>query len=130
MSVLSDAMKKILVADDKATSRELMRTVLANCGYAIVEAADGNEALRLARETSPDLIVLDLHMPGMDGFGVVATLRQDASFSRTPVMALTASAMVGDRERAHEAGFDSYVTKPIGLSALRAEVKRLLSSEV
>jgi len=121
-------MKKVLVADDKATSRELIRTVLEICGYEIAEACDGIEALRYARELKPDLIILDLHMPGVDGFGVLAELRRDATFAATPIMALTASAMQGDRERAIAAGFDSYVSKPIPLPALRAEVERLVSA--
>jgi CheY-like chemotaxis protein len=120
-------MKKVLIADDKASSRELIRTVLEACGYEITEASDGIEALKLARHVGPDLIVLDLHMPGIDGFGVAAELRKDHNFSATPVMALTASAMQGDRERALAAGFDSYVSKPISLQALRAEVGRLLA---
>lgn len=119
-------MKKLLVADDKATSRELIRSVLEDCGYAITEASDGIEALRYAREIEPDLIILDLHMPGVDGFGVLAELRRDGRFAATPIMALTASAMQGDRERALAAGFDSYVSKPIPLPTLRAEVERLV----
>ena|SRR6266567_3669773 len=119
-------MKRVLIADDKATSRELIRTVLETCGHAISEASDGIEALRYAREFEPDLIILDLHMPGVDGFGVLAELRRDGKFAATPIMALTASAMQGDRERAIAAGFDSYVSKPIPLPALREEVERLL----
>ena len=121
-------MKKILVADDKATSRELIRIALEGDDYVISEAADGIEALRCAREFDPDLIILDLHMPGVDGFGVLAELRRDGEFAATPIMALTASAMQGDRERALAAGFDSYVSKPLPLPALRAEVRRLLRS--
>ena len=120
-------MKKVLVADDKATSRELIRTVLETAGYEISEASDGIEALRFARETEPDLIILDLHMPGVDGFGVVKELRREEKFLTTPIMALTASAMQGDRERALAAGFDSYVSKPIPLATLREEVERLLT---
>ena len=119
-------MKKVLIADDKATSRELIRTVLETCGYAIKEASDGIEALRYAHEFEPDLIILDLHMPGVDGFGVLAELRSDEKFSKTPIMALTASAMHGDRERALAAGFDSYISKPVPLPSLREEVERLL----
>jgi two-component system cell cycle response regulator DivK len=119
-------MKKILVADDKATGRELVRTVLENTGYQVYEASDGGEALEQARQVRPDLIILDLHMPVMDGFGVMRTLRDDPDFVNTPVMALTASAMMGDRERAMAAGFTGYLSKPIHLSALKAEVERLL----
>lgn len=120
-------MKKVLVADDKETSRELIRTVLESSGYTVSEANDGLEAVRYARELRPDLVILDLHMPGLDGFGVLAELRRDQSFAATPIMALTASAMQGDRERAMVAGFDSYVSKPIPLSMLREEVRRLLT---
>lgn len=119
-------MKRILIADDKATSRELVRTVLENCGYAVAEASDGIEALRNARDWKPDLIILDLHMPGLDGFAVVREIRLDRELASTPVMALTASAMQGDRERALAAGFTGYMAKPIQLRVLRSEVERLL----
>ena len=121
-------MKRILVADDKATSRELVRTVLERAGYAVFEAADGVEVVNLAREINPQLIILDLHMPRLDGFETIRVLRSDPAFAATPVMALTASAMAGDRERAIAAGFTGYLSKPIGLAALRGEVQRLLSS--
>ncbi len=119
-------MKRLLVADDKVGGRELVRAMLERPGYAIYEAAGGLEALRVARELRPDLIVLDLNMPGMDGFGVVQELRRDPGFVTTPVLALTASAMQGDRERALAAGFNGYISKPIGPHQLRAEVERLL----
>jgi CheY-like chemotaxis protein len=119
-------MKTVLIADDKATSRELVRTVLEKAGYAVVEASDGIEALRNARESKPDLIILDLHMPGLDGFGVVREIRLDQELAATPCMALTASAMQGDRERALAAGFTAYIAKPIQLSMLRSEVERML----
>ena len=119
-------MKRVLIADDKATSRELIRTVLEQSGYSIFEAGDGSEALRAAREIQPDLIILDLHMPHLDGFQVIAQLRADQKFTATPVLALTASAMRGDRERALSAGFTGYIAKPIGLSALRNEINRYL----
>jgi CheY-like chemotaxis protein len=119
-------MKKILVADDKDTGRELVRTVLENTGFQVYEAADGAEALEQARRIQPDLIILDLHMPNLDGFGVIQELRRDPLFAKTPVMALTASAMMGDRERAMAAGFTGYLSKPIRLSVLKAEVERLL----
>ena len=120
-------MKKVLVADDKATGRELVRTVLENSGYEVHEAGDGAEAVAQARQIVPDLIILDIHMPEMDGFGVIAELRSDPQFAATPIIALTASAMMGDRERAIAAGFTGYITKPIRLSALRSEVERLLA---
>ncbi|HUA86612.1 MAG TPA: response regulator [Bryobacteraceae bacterium] len=119
-------MKTVLIADDKATGRELVRTVLEKDGFIVIEASDGVEAVRTAKENSPDLIILDLHMPGLDGFAVIQELRRDQRFVSTPIMALTASAMQGDRERALAVGFTGYVTKPIRLGALRGEVERLL----
>src|SRR5690349_1947669 len=123
----SDLMKKVLVADDKAPGRELLRAVLEQSGHAVYEASDGIEALRGARELLPDLIILDLHMPMLDGFGVLQELRRDRSFAATPIVALTASAMQGDRERALTAGFTSYIAKPISLIALRGEIERFLN---
>ena len=119
-------MKKVLVADDKATGRELVRTVLEKSGHQVFEASDGAEAVVQARRIHPDLIILDIHMPGLDGFGVIEQLRREEGFAATPIIALTASAMMGDRERAISVGFTGYITKPIRLQALRAEVERLL----
>jgi two-component system chemotaxis response regulator CheY len=88
-------MKKVLVADDKATGRELVRTVLENTGYEVFEASDGTQAVDQARRLRPDLIILDIHMPGLDGFGVIEMLRREEGFAATPIIALTASAMMG-----------------------------------
>jgi CheY-like chemotaxis protein len=122
-------MKKVLVADDKSPGRELIRTILEQSGHLVFEAGDGTEALRSARELVPDLIILDLHMPLLDGFGVLKELKQDQRFAATPIIALTASAMQGDRERALAAGFTTYIAKPISLSALRGEIERFLNDE-
>jgi len=114
--------RTILIADDRDASRELLRTVLAAEGYYVVEAADGGEALAKAQATRPDLILLDLQMPVMDGFAVAAALRQDPGFAATPIVALTASAMQGDREKALATGFTAYITKPVRLASLRTEI--------
>jgi CheY-like chemotaxis protein len=121
-------MKQILIADDKASGRELIRTIMENSGYTVIEAANGSEALEHARASQPDLIVLDLHMPGLDGFSLVAELRRDARFASTPIIALTACAMVGDQERAKAAGFSTYVTKPVSILALRQRMLYLLEN--
>lgn len=118
--------KVVLVIDDNANGRELVRTVLEKLGFTVHEACDGLEGLDAAGKLQPDLIVLDLHMPGLNGFEVVEKLRQSDALAATPVLALTASAMIGDRERALAAGFTGYVTKPIRLVDLRSEVERLL----
>ena len=123
-------MKRILIADDKATSRELLRTVLERQGYMVTEAADGEEALEKARAETPDLILLDLQMPVRTGYEVLGELRQDPRYASLPVIALTASAMPGDREKALTAGFTAYIAKPVALAHLRGEVQRLLHTEI
>jgi CheY-like chemotaxis protein len=119
-------MKRVLVVDDKAGSRELIRTVLESGGYEVREAEDGRAAINLAKQISPDLILLDLQMPSLNGFEALQELRADPGCERIPVIALTASAMQGDREKALAAGFNSYITKPVKLAELRAEVARFL----
>ncbi|MGA7415703.1 MAG: response regulator [Bryobacteraceae bacterium] len=121
-------MTKVLIADDRAASRELIRTVLEADGYEVEEAVDGLDAVLCAQECPPALIILDLQMPRLNGFEALERLRQDRRFWDTPVMALTASAMNGDRERAIAAGFTSYITKPVSLTSLRSELKRLLET--
>ncbi len=116
----------ILIADDRPGSRELLRLVLERAGYAVLEAEDGHQAVERANSGNPDLIMLDLQMPGLDGYGVLAALRKDLRFRNLPVLALTASAMRGDKEKIMEAGFTDYLAKPAGPEALRETVARLL----
>ena len=120
-------MKQVLVADDKASSRELVRTLLETAGYLVSEAVNGREAVDVARHREPDLILLDLQMPVLDGYGALHELRADPRFARLPIVALTASAMQGDREKAISSGFTGYVSKPVRLAMLRAELERLLA---
>jgi len=113
----------ILVADDNPLSRELMRELLEASGHVILEAVNGRNALDLIRQKRPDLVFLDLQMPIQDGFSVIRELRNNASFRNLAVVAVTASAMLGDRERALAGGFDSYIAKPIDLSEVERQVK-------
>jgi CheY-like chemotaxis protein len=119
-------MRTILVADDNAASRRLIREILEPCKYRVIEACDGRDALDKIRETAPDLVLLDIQMPGLDGFEVVQQVRRDSRFATLRVAALTAYAMRGDRERALAAGFDDYITKPIRAAALRTHLDNLL----
>lgn len=120
-------MKTILVADDREVARELLESILTSSGYRVVLAADGREALDRAAECRADLVILDLHMPNISGFGVLEELRKRPEYRSVPVMALTASAMNGDRARALAAGFSEYVSKPVNVGALRREIARLLA---
>jgi two-component system sensor histidine kinase/response regulator len=119
-------MKRVLVADDNPVSRELIREILETDDCEVIEAGNGQEALENIREHQPDLVLLDIQMPVVDGNAVIRQLRADPRFSRLPVVALTAYAMQGDREKALALGFNSYITKPIDVPAFRAEVAELL----
>lgn len=116
-------MKTVLVAEDRDTGRELIRTLLEYSGYCVLEAANGTEAVNLALENSPDLILLDLQMPGKDGFDVLKELRRHQCFHTTPIVALAPSA---GNQQVSENGFTGYLTKPLGLVAVRRELARLL----
>ncbi len=120
--------RRILIADDRASSRELLRLILVRAGYDVIEAEDGLAALEQARAGHPDLILLDLQMPGLDGYGALAELRREDRFRTLPILALTASAMRGDREKILAAGFTEYLSKPAGPDLLRETVARLLGS--
>lgn len=119
-------MKRILIVEDKATSRELLRNALEPHGYEVIEAVDGEDGLAKAIQHLPDLVLLDLQMPKRGGFEVLQELRRDERFLKTPVVAITASAMPSDREKALSAGFNGYLSKPVSLATLRAEISRLL----
>jgi len=119
-------MKKILIADDQPAARELLRSILGNSGYEVFEAVDGTDAAAKAIDVQPDLILLDIHMPGVDGLTLCSRLREDPRFVDTPIIALTAGLMGGEKERAIEAGFSEFLSKPISLSALRKAVARLV----
>lgn len=122
-------MKRILIVEDQPTSRELLRTVLEKEGHAVLETANGQEALAAVREYTPDLVLMDLQIPAPDGYAVLKVIRSNAHLVKLPVVALTASAMQGDREKAMAAGFTGYMAKPVSLSDLRKEVNRLLGLE-
>jgi|SRR6266852_3166950 len=119
-------MKTVLVADDNPVSRELIREILETDDCEVIEASDGREALEKLRQHQPDLALLDIQMPVLDGNTVIRELRADPRFSQLPVVALTAYAMQGDREKALSLGFDSYITKPIDIPVFRAKVAELL----
>jgi CheY-like chemotaxis protein len=116
-------MQTILVVDDNAVSRELMRAILKGPDRNIIEAGDGREALARIAEARPDLVLLDIHMPVLDGFGVLRELRADPGLRSLRVIAVTANAMQGEREKALAAGFDGYVTKPVSAVEIRELLK-------
>jgi CheY-like chemotaxis protein len=121
-------MTKILIAEDNAVNRELLRELLDMRGYTVVEACDGEEALRMIEQTQPDLLLLDIGMPLLDGFGVVSKIRENPRMATLPVVAVTAYAMQGDREKILTSKFDGYLSKPVNARALAEELERLLGT--
>jgi CheY-like chemotaxis protein len=120
-------MAKVLVVDDNRPSRELVVDILRPLCLEVAEAPDGAAALAAARSMKPDLVILDLTMPDMDGFAVLRELRRDPDFAGTPVLALTANAMPAERSKALEAGFSDFLTKPVRSAELRRRVEAFLN---
>lgn len=121
------AQKLILLAEDNNTNIKLLNDYLLMKGYRIVIARNGREAIEQAKETSPDLILMDIQMPIMDGLEAIRWLKADAKLAKIPIIALTALVMSGDRERCLEAGVDYYLSKPANLKALSKIIEELFS---
>ena len=122
--------RKILVVEDNDMNMQLVEFLLEEGGYAIVKATSGEEALAITRnggsDPPPDLILMDIHLPGMDGLSVVRAMKGDARTARIPILALTAHAMRGDRDRFLEAGCDGYISKPIDVKTFLTSIERYL----
>lgn len=120
-------MKTVLIAEDNAVNRELLRELLEIRGYNVLEACNGEEALNQIAKALPDILLLDLSMPVLDGFGTIERIRKNPNFRSLPVLAVTAYAMQGDREKILTAGFDGYLSKPINPLALDQQLQPLLN---
>ncbi|HIE39590.1 MAG TPA: response regulator [Anaerolineales bacterium] len=116
----------ILYIEDNPENRLLVRRVLEAEGYAVVEAVDGPSGLEKARQSPPDLILLDINLPEIDGYQIVSRLRSTPGLSDVPIVALTANVMRGDRERTLSAGCDGYIQKPIDVDTLPEQVASFL----
>lgn len=116
--------ERILVVEDNEKNMKLFRDVLEATGYLPLEASSGGEAVALAAEAGPALVLMDIQLPDMDGTEALRRLRGDEQTAGIPVLALTAQAMQGDRERFLAAGFDGYLSKPVDVTELVATVSR------
>jgi CheY-like chemotaxis protein len=121
--------KRVLVVEDNEMNMQLVEFLLEQGGYGIVKAASGEEAMAVARGGEPvDLILMDIHLPGVDGLSVVQELKGDARTSAIPILALTAHAMRGDKDRFLQAGCDGYISKPIDVRTFLSSVSSFIPS--
>jgi two-component system, cell cycle response regulator DivK len=118
----------LLLVEDNEDNRIIYSTVLRHTGYEVIEALDGVQAVELARSRHPDLILMDISIPEIDGWEATRILRQDPTTRDIPIIALTAHALADDRERASAVGFTAYLAKPIEPRAVVAEVRRWIGS--
>lgn len=115
-------MARILLIEDSPANRALAVKLLRNAGHEVVEAEDAPTGIALALDRAPDLVLMDLSLPEVDGWEALRRLRADERTAKVPVVAVTAHAMLGDRERALDAGFDDYITKPIDVATFASTV--------
>jgi two-component system, cell cycle response regulator DivK len=116
----------VLVVEDNDMNMQLVEYLLEEGGYAIVKATSGEEALAITRDAAappPDIILMDIHLPGMDGLSVVRQMKTDERTQRVPILALTAHAMRGDRDRFLDAGCDGYISKPIDVKTFLSAIE-------
>jgi two-component system cell cycle response regulator DivK len=119
-------MPKILIVEDNEMNRDMLSRRLERRGFTIAIAVDGQQGVDMARSEKPDLILMDMSLPVMDGWTATQTIKADADLAKIPVIALTAHAMAGDREKAMAAGCDDYDTKPIELPRLLEKIGKFL----
>ncbi len=117
----------ILYVEDNIDNRTLVRRILLSEDYALLEAVNAAEALKVLETTKPDLILMDINMPDMDGYTLTARIKSMPGFATVPILALTANVMRGDKEKTLEAGCDGYIQKPLDIDQLIKEVERFLA---
>ncbi len=118
---------RILVIEDNQDNMTLISDILVSLKYVVLQAADGEQGVAMAAAEHPDLILMDLSLPRLDGWSATRRIKADPALQHIPIIALTAHAMIGDRERALAAGCDDYVSKPINLRELASKLARYLS---
>jgi two-component system cell cycle response regulator DivK len=122
----SDSKGTILYIEDNPDNRLLVKRILLADDYTLLEAKDAAEALKILKDTRPDLILMDINMPDMDGYTLTAKIKSMPGFVQTPILALTANVMRGDKEKTLEAGCDGYIQKPLDIDQLTREIERFI----
>jgi two-component system, cell cycle response regulator DivK len=117
----------ILYVEDNPDNRMLVKRILLAEDYSLIEAIDGKDALNVLKSAHPDLILMDINMPDMDGYTLTAKIKSLPGFERVPILALTANVMRGDKEKTLEAGCDGYIQKPLDIDQLTREIEKFLS---
>ncbi|MXO63229.1 response regulator [Qipengyuania oceanensis] len=120
--------KRVLVVEDNDLNRKLFCDVLKASGYEVEPVADGEQAIPGIRRFAPDLVIMDIQLPNVSGLDLIAEMRRDAAFAKTPVLAVTAYAGKGDEERIRDAGADNYLSKPVSIGPFMAAVKALVDA--
>ncbi len=123
-------MAKLLLVEDNEMNRDMLSRRLQRRGYEVIPAVDGEEGVKMAKSEAPDLILMDMSLPLLDGWQATLQLKAAPETQSIPILALTAHAMSGDREKAMEAGCDDYDTKPVEFSRLLAKIEALLQKRV
>ncbi len=121
---------RILIVEDNPDNRTLITDILTAMDYGVIEAVDGEQGVTKAAEERPDLILMDLSLPQMDGWTATRNIKANEALAHIPIIALTAHAMIGDREKALEAGCDDYISKPIDLRELQTKLTQYLGSSM
>lgn len=120
---------KVLVVEDNEMNMQLVEYLLEEGGFQILKATSGEDALQIASSDVPDLILMDIHLPGMDGLSVVREMKNSDRTRRIPILALTAHAMRGDKDRFLEAGCDGYISKPIDVKTFVSSIAKFIDKE-
>jgi len=125
--MLSENKGTVLYVEDNIDNRTLVRRILLSEDYSLIEAVNAAECLKVLENTKPDLILMDINMPDMDGYTLTAKIKTTPGFERIPILALTANVMRGDKEKTLEAGCDGYIQKPLDIDQLIKEIERFLA---
>jgi len=118
--------QRILVVEDTEDNRQIIRDLLSSVGYELIEAADGTEGVAMARSHRPDLILMDIQLPGMDGYEATRQIRATPALAKVPIIAVTSYALSGDEAKTRAAGCDGYVAKPFSPRQLLAKIREFL----
>jgi two-component system cell cycle response regulator DivK len=118
---------RILVVEDQEDNRTIMRDLLTHAGYEVIEAVSGDEGVSMAQTHVPDVILMDIQMPGLNGYEATRRIKADSALQHIPIIVVTSYAMSGDEEKAREAGCDAYLSKPVNARALLAEIRQYVA---